>query len=292
MTERMDDAKTHTVTATVEKAVEAAEVAVRRPYIRKLARFGFYAKGVLFVVVGALSIMLAAGLPEGRIADPKGALATISHQPFGKILLIAFVIGAIGHAVWNVLRAVADVDDAGTAWLGILKRGIAAGIGVFYLGLAVTALEIVLAARTADTPSQAEETLVAVLLAVPILGAVLLFLIGLVVIGAGFHECYSGLSGRFRDAYRVWEIKGPHFGFITVLGALSFTARAVILVIMGYYFVSAAVWENVDGGIGLDAALSALAESPHGRVFLFAAAAGLLSHGVLAFYEAKYRRIC
>ena len=276
----------------VEKAVDAAETAVQRPAIHKIARLGFYAKGFLFLVVGSLAIMLAVGFREGRIADPTEALSVIANKPFGTILLVAFAIGAGGHGLLNLLRAIADVDNAGRDWLGILKRSIAAGIGIFYVGLALTAFEKLLSFRAAEASSQAEETFVSVLLAVPLLGAALLVIIGLGVIGAGFHECYSGVSGKFREAYRVWEVSGPHLAFITVLGVLSFTARAVVLVILGYFFLSAAIWDGTGGSIGLDAALVALAQSKYGRLFLFAVAAGLFAHGVLAFYEAKYRRIC
>ena len=276
----------------VEKTVDTAEAAVQRPVIHKIARLGFYAKGFLFLIIGSLAIMLAVGFREGRIADPTGALAVIGNRPFGRLLLCGFAIGAAGHGLWNLLRAIADVDNAGGSWFGILKRSIAAGIGLFYLGLALTAVEKLVSARVAETPSQAEETFISVLLAVPLLGAALLVIIGLGVICAGFHECYSGVSGKFRKAYRVWEISGPHLSFITVLGVLSFTARAVILVILGYFFLSAAAWDGTSGSIGLDAALLTLAQSEYGRLFLFAVAVGLFAHGVLAFYKAKYRRIC
>ena len=288
----MDEDLTQSLGEAVDKTVEVAEETVRRPFIRKLARFGFYAKATLFIVVGALAVMLSAGIPEGRIADPASALAFIAQKPFGSVLLMLFTAGAVGHGVWNLLRGIADVDEAGGDWLGILKRSIAIGIGIFYLGLALTAFEILLALRTTEAPSQAEETLVSLLLAIPILGASLLFLIGIGVIGAGFHECYSGISGRFTEDYRVWQISGPHFVFITILGLLSFSARAVILIIMGYYFVTAAIGDGPNGSIGLDAALRTLAHSSYGRIFLSAAAIGLFAHGVLAFYEAKYRRIC
>jgi len=168
----------------VEKAVDAAEIAVQRPAIHRIARLGFYAKGFLFLVIGSLAIMLAIGLREGRIADPTGALAVIANQPFGTLLLLGFAVGAAGHGLWNLLRAIADVDNAGGNWLGILKRSIAAGIGLFYLGLALTAIEKLLSARVAETPSQAEETFISVLLAVPLLGAALL-----VITVARSHRC-------------------------------------------------------------------------------------------------------
>ncbi len=288
----MKDDRTSSLGNSVGKAVEAAEEVVQRPLVKKFARFGFYAKGLLFIIVGALSILLAVGSPEGQIADAAGAMSILSHQRFGKVLLVIFIFGALGHAVWNILRAVADVDNAGSNWLGRFRRSIAAGIGIVYIGLAITAAEIVLAAREAELSSQAEETFVAVLLAIPYLGAVLLFLIGLGVVGAGIHELFSGLTGRFRDTYRSWEITETHFAIITVLGILAFSARAVILCIMGYFLIAAAIWAGANGSIGLDAALFALSQNSYGRVFLFAAATGLFAHGVLAFYEAKYRRLC
>ncbi len=288
----MNEEFPQTLGEAVEKTVEAAEETIRLPFVKRIARFGFYAKALVFIVVGALAIMLSVGSPEGRIADPAGALAVIAQKTFGTVLLILFSIGAVGHGIWNLLRGIADVDDAGGNWLGILKRSIAVLLGIFYVGLALTAVQFVLSSRVTDTSSQAEETFAAILLAIPVLGAALLFLIGLGVIGAGFHECYSGVSGRFRDSYRLWEITGPHLAFITVLGVLSFVARAIIMIIMGYYFVAAALWNRLDGAIGIDASLYALAQSPYGRVFLFAAAVGLFAHGVLAVYEAKYRRIC
>jgi hypothetical protein len=128
-------------------------------------------------------------------------------------------------------------------------------------------------------------------LAVPLLGALFIGLVGLGVIGAGFHECYSGVTGKFRENYRLWEITGFHLTFINVLGILSFTARALILVLMGYFFVRAAVYHNT-GAIGMDAALLVLLRSSYGRLLVLLTAIGLFCHGVLAFYEARYRRIC
>lgn len=277
--------------STAEKSVEAAEAVVRRPIFKKLARFGFVVKGVLFIVIGALAVMLAVGLPEGELTDASGALGVIAKQSFGRILLLAFIVGAAGHAIWNILRGVADVDDAGGGWLGYTKRGFSVATGVVYLVLAFTAFEKVLALRLPPASGEAQEALVAVLLAIPIFGTGLLFLIGLGVIGAGLHECYVGLTGKYRESYRAWEISGLHLVLITILGVLAFSARAVILVIIGYFFMTAA-WTGLNGSIGLDAALYTLSSSSYGRVLLFAAASGLIAHGILAFYEAKYRRIC
>lgn len=276
----------------LEETIEKAEETVRLPMVKKLSRFGFYTKGVLFIVIGILAMSVAVGFRGGKLADPIGALGTIAQKPFGTILLILFIIGAVGHGFWNVLRGAADVDDMGNDWLGVIKRSISVGIGIFYVGLALSALSFLLSVSVSDENGQLPKTIVSVLLAIPILGVILVFLIGLIIVGAGFHECYSGISGKYQENYRSWEIKGWHGKFITFLGVLSFTARAVILVLMGWFFISAAIDYNPNEAAGIDGALLALAQTAYGEILLFVTAFGLICHGILAFYEAKYRRIC
>lgn len=276
----------------VQTTIKAAEKTVQRPLIGKLAKLGFYTKGVLFIVIGGLAVMMTKGIAGGEASDARGALAIIALEPYGRVALVLFILGALGHANWNVLRGVADIDNAGRGWKAIIARSASVGIGLFYLGLSYSALEIVLAARVDAVNSQAEETLVAFLISIPVLGVNLVLSIGLGIIGAGVHECYSGVSGKFRENYRLWEVAKLHYGFIIAIGVLSFTARAVLLVVMGYFFIRAGLFGLSDGSLGLDASMLALLGSSYGRVLVFALAIGLIGHGVLAFYEARFRRLC
>lgn len=287
----MTDETRNAVGKAVESTVEAAVEAVRRPVVAKLAKLGFYTKGTLFIVIGTLAVMMAKGIDGGEAADAKGALAFIAGERFGKIVLVVFIVGAFGHGLWNVLRGIADIDNSGRGWQAIVMRCAAVAIGLFYWGLAYSALDIILAARVNVVNSEAEETLVALLISVPLIGAIVVSLIGIGVIGAGFHECYNGFSGKFRDNYRLWEVTKLHHGFIIAMGVASFTARAVLLVIMGYFFVRAGVFGLTDGSLGLDASMLALLGSTYGRVLVFAAGMGLVAHGILAFYEARFRRL-
>jgi hypothetical protein len=287
----MDDATKELVSEKIEQTVEAAEEAVRHPYIKKLAEFGFYTKGFLFIVIGVLAILVAIGARSGKLADPTGAMTIVAQFTYGKVLLIIFIIGAIGHGAWNVLRGVADVDNAGKKWQGIVKRSIAVGVGLFYFFLAWTAFDIITSANVGIQNGAVQKTLTAIMLALP-LGAILVFLIGLIVMGAGVHECYSGLTGKFQKDYRLRELQGGKRKIVTVLGSLSFTARAVIFGLMGYYFIRAAIDSNPNAAMGIDGALLILASSYYGRTLLFVAATGVICHGILSLYEARYRRIC
>ena len=288
----MDDATTkELVGEKIEQTVAAAETVVRHPYVKKLAEFGFYTKGFLFIVIGVLAILVAVGDRSGKLADPTGALTYVAQLSYGKILLIIFIAGAIGHGAWNILRGVADVDNAGKNWQGIIKRIIAVSVGFFYFFLAWTALSIVVAVGVTVQNGTVQKTLTGIILALP-LGGVLIFLIGLSVIGTGINECYRGITGKFQEDYRLRELKGRKQKIVTVLGALSFTARAVIFGLMGYFFIRAAIEANPETAMGIDGALRILANSFYGKTLLFVAATGVICHGILSLYEARYRRIC
>jgi hypothetical protein len=287
----MNDATKELVSEKIEQTVEAAEEIVRQPFIKRLAEFGFYTKGFLFVVIGVLAILVAMGDRSGKLADPTGALTLIAQFTYGKILLVIFIAGAFGHGAWNILRGVADVDNAGKNFQGIFKRSIAVSVGLFYFFLAWTAWSIVLSHQVTVENGTVQKTLTGLILALP-LGAVLVFLIGLVVIGAGVSECYRGVTGKFQEDFRLRELQGGKRKVVTVLGALSFTARAVIFGLMGYFFIMAAIQADPNAAMGIDGALRTLGSSSYGKILLFIAATGLICHGILSLYEARYRRIC
>ena len=287
----MNEATKESVGESIERTVEAAEEIVRQPFVKKLAEFGFYTKGFLFIVIGVLAILVALGDRGGKLADPTGALTIIAQFTFGKILLVIFIVGAFGHGAWNILRGAADVDNAGKNWQGIIKRGIAVGVGLFYFFLAWTAWSIVVSVGVEVQNGTVQKTLTAIILALP-RGSVLVFLIGLLVVGAGVSECYRGITGKFQEDFRLRELRGGKRKIVTVLGALSFTARAVIFGLMGYFFITAAIESDANVAVGIDGALLALAQSYYGKILLFIAATGVICHGVLSLYEARYRRIC
>ncbi len=287
----MNDETKQAVVEKIEQTVEKAEEIVSHPYTKKFAEFGFYTKGFIFIVIGILALMVAFGQRGGELTDPTGALTVIAQVTFGKILLIIFIVGALSHGVWNILRGAADVDNAGKNWQGIIKRCVAVGAGIFYISLAWTALTIVTTANVTVQNGGVQENITAIILAFP-LGAILVFLIGLTVIGTGFNECYRGVSGKFKEDFRLYELRGNKRRIVGVLGALSFTARAVIYGLMGYFFIVAAVYADASEAVGIDGALLILARTYYGKTLLFIAAIGLICHGILSLYEARYRRIC
>ncbi len=74
-------------------------------WFERLARLGYAAKGLVYLIVGLLAMQAAIG-SGGRITNTSGALQVIVTQPFGKFLLSIVTLGIIGYVLWRfVLNA-------------------------------------------------------------------------------------------------------------------------------------------------------------------------------------------
>jgi len=129
-----------------KRAKRSAEKAARHasPWLERLARLGYVAEGVVYVVVGALAVGVAVGI-GGRTTDERGALEVIGTQPLlGRVLLVSVALGLASYALWQLVQAVADPDGEGHDARGIAKRVGHGFRALVRVGLAFTAGRLVL----------------------------------------------------------------------------------------------------------------------------------------------------
>ena len=93
-----------------EEVREYAERATRHasPWLGRLARLGYVAKGVVYLVIGFLALCEALG--GGKTADPGGAMKIIGSQPFGGVMLALLAVGLACYALWKLVQGVLDAD--------------------------------------------------------------------------------------------------------------------------------------------------------------------------------------
>src|SRR5688572_5558012 len=66
------------------------------PWIVRLGRLGLVAKGVVYLIVGALAIQAALGT-GGEVTDQEGALRSILRQPLGAVMLGLLCFGMFAY---------------------------------------------------------------------------------------------------------------------------------------------------------------------------------------------------
>jgi hypothetical protein len=111
------------------------------PGIVLLARAGFAAKGIVYVVIGALAARAAFG-SGGETTDQRGALRAIAEGPFGKLALLIIGVGLLGYMAWRLAAAATDAEGEGDDPTSVAKRLGQAARGLAYGALGVAAIRL------------------------------------------------------------------------------------------------------------------------------------------------------
>ena len=273
----------------VNKATNTARDAAGNPVTTGLARAGYAAKGLVYVIIGGLAAKAAIG-DGGATTDREGALKAIYEQPFGKILLALVAIGLIGYALWRVLDAVADLEHKGTKPKGLATRAVYVGAGLSYAILAVAALSLVMGTGNGGKGSDANaQDWTARLLAQPF-GMVLVIIGGLIFVGVGLYQFYKAYKAKFRDDLALSGVGARMSDAVVWIGRLGFAARGVVFSIIGIFLIIAALRHDQNQAKGLGGALQELAQQPFGLILLGVVALGLVAYGLFSLVEARYRQ--
>jgi hypothetical protein len=258
------------------------------PWVEKLARLGYAAKGVVYLIIGGIAARAAFGSGE-RVQGSQGALQTILEQPFGKFLLALVALGLAGYALWRFVQAGLDPEHGGrTDGGGAAKRVGYAISGVIHAGLALAAARMVMGRGGGGGDRTADWT--ATLMRQPA-GRWLVAAVGLGIVGYGLYALYRAYAvkldkrlnlSRMSPAARTWAVRSGRAGV---------GARGVGFAIMGFFLLRAALRSNPGEARGLDGALRALQQQAYGPWLLGLVALGLVGYGIYQLVEARYRSI-
>ena len=256
------------------------------PWLVWLGRIGYIAKGTIFIIVGflaAYSAFTASAADDGTTS----AMRHIEELPFGQILLIIVAVGLVFHALWRFIQAFMDTENRGSDAKGYIARVIYAIIGLIYIGLAFSAVKIVLDVQSGGTKTQ---NWTAWLLA-QFFGQWLVAIVGAVIIAVGIYQFYRAYTAKFREKLLLEEMSEIEKTWATYIGRIGFAARGVIFGIIGLFLLLAAYRANSGAARGLGGALRSLEQQPFGAWLLGFAAAGFICYGLFMFVFAKYRRM-
>lgn len=248
-----------------------------------LARWGYGARGVVYLIVGFLALMAAFGT-GGQTTDTKGALQQLLAQPAGSFLLALVAVGLVGYSLWRAVQAIADPDHHGTSTKGFAIRAGLLVSALVHLGLAVFALSLIFGWGTGGGSTQ---NWTARLMSVPF-GKGLVAAVGVAIIAAGLAQIVKGWKADFE---KYLYLDAGNRRWINPVSRAGLIARGVTFLIIGGFFITAAWQTDPSEARGLDGALRTLQAQPYGTWLLAIVAAGLVAFGVYSFVEARYRRI-
>jgi hypothetical protein len=265
--------------------VAADEVA---PWIERLARVGWIAKGVLYVTIGALAVSAALGQGAGKGTDNHGAMATLYGAPLGRPLLAVLALGIAGYAVWRIIEGIHDPEHRGTSPKGIALRATYVGSGLVHLALAATAGGLAFLRDGGKGEDEHAKHLSARALEIPG-GAAALWITAAILIGYGVYELYCAWTAKLDDELDLHGMRSATRRIVIGVSRFGIAARAIVFGTIGVLFVRAATNHDPRASGGIGDSLKQLGQL--GRWPFFAIATGVVGYGLYQFICARYRRI-
>ena len=256
------------------------------PALVMLGRAGYAAKGIVYVVIGALAARAAVGA-GGATTDTRGAIDVIGNGPMGTTALVAIGVGLIGYMLWRLVAAVTDAEGKGDEPTKLAVRAAQAARGIAYGMLGVQALRM-LGGDRAGPSGEATRDWTARLLAMPF-GRALVVGVGLGVLGYAAYQLYRAFSDKAKKHLDLYEPGPTQAKWIVRLGRFGIAARGVVFAMIGVFLVRAGMQDDSGQAGGMAQSLQALGSADYGRLVLGTVAFGLIAYGVYELATARYR---
>jgi hypothetical protein len=271
-----------------------ARVASDHPTIVKFARVGWLAKGVVYLLAGALALLIVTrsfgwsdATTGGQEASPTGAIKEVAHSSGGPLLLVVLAIGLFVYAAWRVATAVlpGSTDAEGTATrIGYIVSAI------IYITFALTAISL---ARTpaANANGNQKVTDMTGRLMEHTAGRWIIGLVGVIAIGAGLYRIMKGLKVDVTDDIDMSGMSPERARWTRRLGAIGEVGRGVAIGTIGFFLLRAAITFDPAEATGLDGALRRFALNSWGVLLVAVVGIGFVAYGVFCLGTFTRRKL-
>jgi hypothetical protein len=252
---------------------------------RALARAGLTARGVLYILIGWVAILVALGQTSHQ-ADQQGALQLLAGQPYGLVSLWLLGIGFAGYGLWRLSEAAFGVTGEANSAGPRVKSLVRAVIYAFF---AYLTFKIISGAGGGSQTSK-QQDLTATVMHHPG-GRWLVGLVGLVIVIAGLVLVAEGVRRKFLKYLQLAQMSLRTRRIVEWLGMIGTAARGAVFALAGILVIEAAVTYKPAKAGGIDKALLTLRNQPFGEFLLILAALGLIIFGVYGLCEARWRKV-
>ena len=266
------------------RASGTARRASDSPAARALARAGLTARGILYILIGWVAILVAVGQTSQQ-ADQQGALQLLAGQPYGLVSLWLLGIGFAGYALWRLSEAAfgvtAESNGAGPRLKSLARA-------LIYAGFAYLTFRVISGAQGSQTGKQQDLTATVMHHAG---GRWLVGIVGLAIVIVGLVLVLEGLRRKFIKYLQTSQMSPRTRRVVEWLGVIGTAARGLVFALTGVLVIEAAVTYTPAKAGGIDKALLTLRNQPFGEFLLILAAVGLVIFGVYGLCEARWRRV-
>ena len=255
--------------------------------INTIRRAGFYAKGLVYTLIGALAAMAAFNL-GGEISGRSGIVEFLQELPAGILLVGVVAVGLLAYSVWRFYEAIFDPQANASDGNRTDKRFTYAYSGLVYLFVAYSFAQPVVDAIFGGGGSSGKSTKKAALAGLldTEWGLWAVAVIGIALVIMALRQFYRGYRGKYMKKIDDHPGDQREYQLVKKSGKIGYLARGVVFGILAFFVFQVMAAHNADEFKGTEGALRFLLEQPYGPILMGAVAMGLLGYGIFCFMVA------
>lgn len=249
---------------------------------KTIAIIGFISKGIIYLVIGVLSLLAALNMGGGS-SGANHALNFLKRQAFGQIMLVLLGVGLLCYSFWMFVQSVKDPENTGSDKKAILKRSGLFITGLIYTFIAFLAFyHLFTKAYKGDSETHYLSFVNPSVLSILFIcsGIILVIQAGILIVGV--------YKGDLLDQFNLEGKKYSHT--IRLLGKFGFYARAFVVGIIAYIFLRAGIYTGNNEIKGIQDAFAFLDQSTFGRILMAVTAIGFISYGAFYVFLTRFRK--
>jgi len=243
-----------------------------------LARFGFFARGIVYVVVGGLAARVAI-LQRGRTLGPAGALAKILGGRNGRLALWVVAAGLFAFVLFRAVQCARTRSR-------LARIGYAVG-GLGSLFLAVAAVRILLHFHAGGDEATLREA--AARLVSYAWGRAALEVGGGIALVVGVLEALRAAIGILPADFAAAIMARGRKKWAAALSRVGVLAHGAVVAVAGFSVTRAGLEGNPRGLSGTEAALRTIKHAESGPALFALVAGGLIAYGLSLLVLASHR---
>lgn len=263
----------------------------RHPWVEKLTKLGWLAKGLVYTLMGVTALRIARQDSTDDHASPEGSLGQVANATAGRLLIGFLAVGLVLYFAWRILSVAVIRGHDLAAWGDRIGYAFS---GLFYAVLGFTAAKAALTGLEPDDSNTVEQLSRSLLDSAG--GRWLLGAVGVVtmVVGAYFG-IHKGIQRSFTDdldgVHPRPSDNEPKRVALLIAGVFGWIGRGIVTGLVGFFVARAAVRFDPDDARGFDRTLRQVAGTSTGSFLVLVCAAGLITYGLFCLASHRFREL-
>ncbi len=252
---------------------------------------GYAAKTVVYCLLGLLILQAAIGAVGSSTPSQKNVFTSILEQPFGRIMLGCVIVGMVCYVIWRFVQGATNIDhlDMSSA-KDVITRIFYFVSGVIYAFGTYLAIKVFQGVGGSSSGGQSNSEQMSSSLMQQQWGIYLVGAVGLIIIAFAFIQFKHAIKTDFMDKFDVHRMSAKVKKTAQVVGRLGFLARGIVYILVGGFFVQAAIQADPQEAGGLQEALSTITQQSYGQIGLMVVGAGIFLFGIFCAIESRYHK--